>query len=167
MLLQNTTEDLCARPHEDEIWNANTSHVALSPSLHQDYEPQLPEMSTPRTPWDTLLNLVLADAQESFAYKEKSNTSTEECYCLPASQPLTQLKGGTSLQPFKSSGSSGLGVPAPHHRRCHPGAGFDASTEHRRLPAAHKRVPHMSLELLLLFTLCGEQTFSMTLHTKG
>lgn len=95
MLLQNATEDLCARPHEDEIWNANTSHVALSPSLHRDYEPQLPEMSTPRTPWDTLLNLVLADAQESFAYKEKSNTSTEECYCLPA----THTTQGWNLSP--------------------------------------------------------------------
>lgn len=50
MLLQKATEDLCARLQEDEIWNANTSHVVLSHSLYWDYEPQLLEISTSRTP---------------------------------------------------------------------------------------------------------------------
>lgn len=106
MLLQKATEDLCARLREHEIWKANTSHVVLNHSLHWDYELQLLEISTPRTPWDTLLNL--ADAQERFAYKEKSSTSTEECYC----QPATHTTLGWNLQPFKSSGSSELCVSA-------------------------------------------------------
>lgn len=112
MLLQKATEDLCARLHEDEIWNANTSHKGLRPSLHWDYEPQLPEMGTPRTPWETLLNLVLADAQERFAYKEKIKHFYRGML-LPAShshnsgvEPLSSLsnhlgaQGGVSLLPI-------------------------------------------------------------------
>lgn len=113
MLLQKATEALCARLHEDDIGNANTSHVALSPSLHWDYEPQLLEMSTPRTPRDTLLNLVLANAREPLPTRKNQTLLQKNA---TASQPLTQLCGGISLQPFKSSGSSGLGVPAPHQK---------------------------------------------------
>lgn len=145
--------------------------MALRPSLHWDYEPQLLEMSTPKTPWDTLLNLVLANAQEPFAYKLKSHTSTEECYCQPAThttllwnlstafQIIWELRAGCLCPQISLPCTEGATLAQQAH---------DASTENHRLPTAlGKHVPDMSLKFLLLFTLCEEQTFSMTLHTKG
>lgn len=118
MLLQKATEDLCARLHKDEIWNANTSHVALSPSQHWDYG--LLEMSTPRPPRDTLLNL--ANAQEPFAYQLKSNTSTEECHCQPATHTALVWNLSTAFQITWELRAGFLPSNKPSlHRRCHPG----------------------------------------------